>query len=237
MLKIAICDDDKLQCAGLEKVVLEDALTNNIKVEIEVFSTGDALIGHIQQGYAFDLIFLDIELGNKTGIEVGQYIRQVFDDHISKIVFMSSHSGYERDLFDVQPMNFLSKPIDPTKVSNCIRLALKVTSQEKKVFKYQVGHSFKQMPFKNILYFENKLRKIEIVTDKGTDVFYGKMATVREQLPEIFITPHTSYSVNYNAIEVIGGQSIKMKDGKEIPISRANIKAIHDLQMRLIKEL
>lgn len=237
MLKIAICDDDKYVCGEIEQMILDYSLKNNTKIDIEVFYDGKDLIHYIEKDQCFDLIFLDIELRTTTGIEVGNKIRNEFDDCISKIVFISSKTGYERQLFDIQPLNFLDKPINKEKLFRCINLALKMLDKEKKVFKYQVGHDFKQVAIQDILYFENKLRKVRIITVNGTDEFYGTLENIKLQLPSIFVTAHVSYIVNYNYIEKTSGETILMKNGAIIPISKRNLKEIHHLQIQFVKEL
>lgn len=237
MMKIAICDDDNYVCTEIEQIILNYSMNSNTKIDIEVFYDGKDLISYIENEHFFDLIFLDIELGTTTGIEVGNSIRNEFDDYISKIVFISCKTGYERQLFDVQPLNFLDKPIDKIKLIKCIDLALKLLDKEKKIFKYQVGHDFKQIAFQDILYFENKLRKVKIITINGIDEFYGTLENIKPQLPNVFVTVHVSYIVNYNFIEKISGEIVLMKNGVIIPISKRNLKEIHHLQIKLIKEL
>lgn len=90
MLRIAICDDNNSVCSEIEKIILNYQKYSCVKFDIDVFFTGESLINFIEKERDFDLIFLDIELGTTTGIEVGSKIRVEFDDHISKIVFITS---------------------------------------------------------------------------------------------------------------------------------------------------
>ncbi|WP_312044739.1 LytR/AlgR family response regulator transcription factor [Anaerotignum sp.] len=236
MLKIAVCDDNHYLCIEIEQVILDYSIQCNIKIDIEVFYDGKELINYIENQHSFDLIFLDIELKTTTGIEVGTTLRKKMDDYITKIVFISSKTGYERQLFDVQPLNFLDKPIDKEKILNCIDLSLKLLDKEKKKLKYKVGKEYKQIAFQDILYFENKLRKVKITTLNGTDEFYGTLAIVKSQLPNIFLTTHNSYIVNYNYIKKISGDSILMINEMIIPISKRNLKDIQQFQIQFLKE-
>ncbi len=236
MLKIAVCDDNHYLCIEIEQVILDYSIQRNIKIDIEVFYDGKELINYIENQHSFDLIFLDIELKTTTGIEVGTTLRKKLDDYITKIVFISSKTGYERQLFDVQPLNFLDKPIDKEKILNCIDLSLKLLDKEKKKLKYKVGKEYKQIAFQDILYFENKLRKVKITTLDGTDEFYGTLANIKSQLPNIFLTTHNSYIVNYNYIKKISGDSILMINEMIIPISKRNLKDIQQFQIQILKE-
>lgn len=58
------------------------------------------------------MIFLDIMMPVKSGVEVGKIIRNDLKDNITQIVFISSENKYAMDLFEIRPMNFLIKPFD-----------------------------------------------------------------------------------------------------------------------------
>ncbi len=236
MLKIAICDDDNCICSEIEKVILEHRKTSMIEADIEVFYTGESLIRFIKNEHKFDLIFLDIELETITGIEVASKIRNEFDDYISKIVFITSQNGYEQELFEVQPLNFIKKPLDHEKIKKCINLAIKLAGIDNKTFEYKKGYDVIKVDIKDILYFESKRKKIKIVTHSGEDYFYGTLERVREHLPKIFTLPHRSFLINFHKVERITKEFVIMKNGIEIPISQRNLKNIRSMLINFEKE-
>jgi len=237
MLKIAICDDNNIICSEIEKNILEYNKTSSENMDIEVFTSGEDLIKFIEVEHPFDLIFLDIELGTTTGILVGQKIRNEFDDHISKIVFISSITGYEQELFDVQPLNFLKKPIDKGMLIKCIQLAIKILDKENKTFEYQTKKDIKKVCIKEIVYFESSLKKIKIVLLDKEDFFYSNFDSIKEKLPKTFISPHGSFLVNFDKIERISKQDLTMCNGKVIPVSRRNIATIQNMQIQVLREI
>lgn len=235
MLRIAICDDNNAICSQIEGMILEYKKNNLIEIEVEVFWTGENLIKFIENEGCFDLIFLDIELGTTTGIEVGSKIRDVFDDYSSKIVFITSKNGYEIQLFDIQPLNFLRKPIEAEKIFKCINLCLKIIGVENNVFEYKKQHSICRIKTKDVFYFEKISRKIKIVTTLGEDIFNDTMTNIIEELPTNFIISHESFIVNFNRISLLNNNTIVMLNGHEIPISRRNLSNVRlklvDLEM------
>jgi len=171
MLNVAICDDNKYICSIIEEIFNDYKNKSKIEIRVEVFYSGEKLIEHLKNEDKFDLIFLDIELGNITGIEVASHIRNEFDDHMSKIVFITSKNGYEQKLFEVQPLNFIKKPIDSRKLKKCIQLAIKLLKIENKSFRYKKGNNIIKVDVKDILYFESKGKKIKIITYSGSNFF------------------------------------------------------------------
>jgi len=89
MLNIAICDDNKYICSIVEEIINDYKKKSEKEIRVEVFYSGEKLIEYLKNKDKFDLIFLDIELENTTGIEVASHIRNKFNDHISKIVFIT----------------------------------------------------------------------------------------------------------------------------------------------------
>ena len=233
MFKIAVCDDIKVTCDELKEIILskaKGALYENISVDI--FYSGDALISDIGEGNLYDLIFLDIELGGKiNGVEVGHIIRDEMDDYTTQIVYISSKNNYDRQLFDVQPLHFLQKPIDVSKLLNDIRLAIKISGKGNKIFEFKNLRNTVKIPYKDILYFESKGREISLVSCKMKYTFYDNIKNLSKVLPDFFIYPHRSYLVNYGLIACFKFEELIMSNGDIIPISRNKRKEIRNLQM------
>ena len=180
----------------------------------------------------YDLIFLDIELGgNINGVEVGHIIRDEMDDYITQIVYISSKNNYDRQLFDVQPLHFLQKPIDVSKLLNDIKLAIKISGKENKIFEFKNLRNTVKVPYKDILYFESKGREISLVSCKMQYTFYDNIQELSKVLPDFFIYPHRSYLVNYELIACFKYEELIMSNGDIIPISRSKRKEIRKLQM------
>ncbi len=154
MKQIAICDNNIKICTEMKEIIFEYAIINNIKFGIEIFYSGENLIDYIKKKHSFDLIFLDIKLKGMTGIQVGEVIRNEFRDHKSKIIFISDTKCYEMEIFDVQPLNFLKKPIDKHKIFSCINLAIEIFYINN-YFEYKSCGDINIAMYKDIIYFES----------------------------------------------------------------------------------
>ena len=132
-------------------------------------------------------------------------------------------------MFEVQPLNFIKKPIDSRKLKKCIQLAIKLLKIENKSFSYQKGNKIKRVDIKDILYFESKGKKIKFVTYNGSNYFYESLKSIAEELPKIFVRPHGSFLVNFNKIKTLKSDLVLMEKGTEIPISRRRLKKIRSM--------
>lgn len=237
MIRIAVCDDVSAICSELENIILEFQKQTNYELTVEAFYSGEDLIEYIKNENTFDLIFLDIELGKINGVEVGRHIRDELEDYITKIVYISSKNSYDRQLFEVQPLHFLSKPLNREKVIKDINLAIKILEKENKMLSFKIGQINYKKPIKEIIYFESIRREIKLVSIKETLYFYDTMEDVIKQLSKSrFIQPHRSYFVNYDNVISIKRDEIKVCNGDTIPLSRLKMKEIKELQIAYEEE-
>nr|WP_312577108.1 LytTR family DNA-binding domain-containing protein [Sedimentibacter sp.] len=237
MMRIAVCDDVNAICLELENIILDFQKQEGIKLTIDTFFSGETFIDYMKLGNKYDLIFLDIEMGEINGVDVGHYIRDELKDYIVKIVYISSKTGYDRQLFDLQPFNFLPKPLDRKKVVRVIKLAIKLLEMENNIFPFKTGTKTHRLPIRDIIYFESTGRQIKLVSLNGTFYFYGAVDSIREQLSKSrFIVPHRSYIVNYDNAQEIKKDEIKMCNGDIIPISRLKAKEVREFQVAYEEE-
>ena len=76
MIKVAICDDDIATTGKIEDMLCRIAKRNFIPIETEVFWEGEHLSEAVESMNNFDVIFLDIEMGQADGITVARKIRE-----------------------------------------------------------------------------------------------------------------------------------------------------------------
>ena len=144
MYKIGICDDDKILCSVLEEQIYELSKKIEIKVDVEVWYSGESIQNDLKKGIELDLLFLDIELVQKNGIAVGNFIRNEMENMQTHIVYISSKESYAMQLFKVQPLDFLIKPISTENIREVLMRRVKQKSNADTYFEYQKGTLFSE---------------------------------------------------------------------------------------------
>lgn len=232
VINIAICDDDKLICSQIENTLLSYTNSICLEVELNVFYDGKSLLDYIEQGFPLDVLYLDIEMDQIDGIEVGKWLRKVLGNHNIEIIYISGHDHYDRQLFDVQPLHFISKPIKDSIVIDDLKLALERARKQAGFFTYQKGFDIYKVPIKDIIYFESINRKIKIVTGDGINLFYGRLEDVLFTVSKYqFLQIHRSYLVNYNHVNIIRYNEVIMSNGEALPISKLRRQNFRNLQI------
>lgn len=91
MIKIAICDDDKCDREALNTLLQKYKMKYDKEYDIKLFESGEA---YLKSGFISDILFLDIIMDDKDGIQIGQEIKKKRKD-ATHIVYMLAYSTCE----------------------------------------------------------------------------------------------------------------------------------------------
>lgn len=232
MYNIGICDDGKNTCAGLEEMVLSYAQQKQIDMYTRVWYTGEELCKYLEQGGHLDILFLDIELFEVTGIEVGDFIRNKMEDRGMQIVYISGKSSYAQELFKTQPMDFLVKRITRQQIEDALGLGVKLLEKNAQKFEFQNGKEHYYIAYGEILFFESEGRKIKVVTLDVEKEFYGGIRDLQKKLPKEFFTIHQSYVINKAHVVRYTYEMVEMDNGTMLSISKAYRKQVRERLLR-----
>ncbi len=233
-MDIAVCDDNNIFNDILYGMLLNVEHEVEENFNIDVYTSGEKLIERIRQKGGYDIIFLDIQFPETSGIEIGRLIREKDRNLLTHIVFVSSETSYAMQLFDLKPDNFLVKPLTQEKVSAVCKGIIEQLDNGKRIYSYVSGRTRYYVPFNDILYFENSKRKIIIHTVNETREFYSNLDEVMQHInSNRFIQIHKSYVVNYENISNISGTDVVMNNGDMLPLSRARRDEVLKILMRL----
>lgn len=232
MLHIGICDDEKGTCAALEDMLYEYAQKQTIKMEIDIWYTGEGLCNYLGDGYRLDILFLDIELISTDGIEVGKFIRDEMDNMETIIIYISSKSSYAMSLFRIQPLDFLIKPLLRDDVYEVMQRSIKIYERKNLLFEYYACGYYFKIPYKDIIYFYSQNKKINIVLKNKEMQFNGKLKELANKVPHNFILIHQSYLINLDFVVECSYDSVKMRDGSMLNISQPYRKIVREQIMK-----
>lgn len=221
MFRIAICDDHVQICTEIETIISDSEKLKSYDIEIDIFHSGESLLGYIERNHNFDLLLLDIELQLMNGVEVGRKIREDQKDEITQILYISSKQSYAMELFDNRPLSFLIKPIDKDKLIHLIERAINISNISCSHFEFKENGLIKQIMYKDIVYFSSKDKKIHMISIEGEKNFYGRLDEVEKILPnEVFIRIHKSIIINYEYISIASYNKIQITTGEVLSISQ-----------------
>ncbi|QCR23729.1 LytTR family DNA-binding domain-containing protein [Pontibacter sp. SGAir0037] len=217
---IAIDDEPK----ALAVIAHYAAKVPSVQLAQTFRSSIDAL-AYLQQEQV-DLVFLDINMPDLTGIEFLKAQQQP-----PLVIFTTAYSEYAVESYDWEAAGYLLKPIDFQKFLKAVNKAatlLKLKGRPQKdtgsnkgeTILVKSGVQTYQLKLEEILYLEASGNYVTFVTKDKKVATLNSLSEVQSTLPaDRFVRVHKSYVVALPHIDIIESYQVRIA-GTEIPIGR-----------------
>lgn len=165
-----------------------------------------------------DLLFLDIQMPEITGIE----FKKIINPDI-KVIFTTAYSDYALESYDLDVVDYLLKPITFQRFLHAVEKVQnknsKPTSEEESDYCFvKTEYRHQKLFFSDILYLKGLSDYVAIQTKDGKVLTLQKMKEFEQSLPKSkFIRVHKSYIVALEHIEFIERNRVII-EGEYIPI-------------------
>lgn len=221
---IAVCDDnkeDRMQACRM----LESSLRNkHIDGKILAYDGANQLLSAIEnKNPGFDILFMDIFMGDMDGMRCAKLIRQ--HDHFVKIVFLTNSTDYVYAGYEVNASGYLVKPVTEQVLAAFLEKTInQLEDVAKKTIALTSGGVVRRIPLQKVLYLESKKNKVEVVLARTGEIVavYTTLDAFEQLHPSnLWIRPHKSFLVNFQHIEQFDGSQFTLTNGAVIPVSRA----------------
>ncbi|WP_196890719.1 LytR/AlgR family response regulator transcription factor [Aureivirga marina] len=228
MIKCLIVDDEPLAIRLIENHIsqLENlevvATCNNAMKAFEILQTKE-----------IDLLFLDIQMPNITGVD---FLRSLKNP--PKTIFTTAYRDYAIESYELEVVDYLLKPITFQRFFQSIekfyRLSTPVSSQiipqenktEEDFVLLKSGNKYHKVPVQTISYIESLKDYISVYTDSKRIVSKYKISDIEQKLESHrFLRIHRSYIVNCAKITAFTTNDIEIND-KELPIGASYKKQV-----------
>ncbi|QEM12510.1 LytR/AlgR family response regulator transcription factor [Mucilaginibacter rubeus] len=172
-----------------------------------------------------DLLFLDIDMPNLSGIQFAQLVKGK-----TEVVFSTAFKEYAYQAFDINAIDFLLKPITYDRFLQMLdkvyaKKRTQTVGAESNFIFLQIGPSKKVIKVNcdEIIYVEGLSNYVRITMMSGkVHTIYTSMKTLLEKLPfNSFVQTHKSYIVNLKFVEIIGNNEIVIKGEHTLPIGES----------------
>lgn len=218
MIRLGICSDNVKTLEILKRMV---ETQYGEQIQIQTYQPIKELIALCKNKryVPFDIAIIDLTYQRETGIKLAQKLEMLSKK--VKIIFVTEYYEYVKDIFAIEPVCLLKKPISVIKLVEAIDKAIeKISLEESQTLTlYSKGTIF-QVNAGYISYVETDNRKLLIHQNENEISIYMKMDELEGKLGEIFLRCHHSYLVNMKYIMNFTMQEIKLLDGTIVPVSR-----------------
>ncbi len=176
-----------------------------------------------------DLMFLDIEMPEMTGIEVLKLLSQLSLEKQPYIMLTTAYSEYAVQSYEFNVVDYMMKPITYTrflkalnKVDNLYEINKKESKADKDdyfIVKTGVKGKMLKLKFEDIEYVEGLRNYLSISCEgRKIPVLYN-LSDMEKRLPASkFARIHRSFILNLEMIKGIEGNEVVLESEKRIPI-------------------
>ena len=227
MINCVIVDDDLVALNLVKHFVTS---TDGLNL-LELFTDSVAASNYIRKNYAtIDLVFLDVEMPNLTGIDLLASFKE-----FPMVILISSQEKYAIQAFDHRVLHYLLKPLEYSKFLKAVERVFKAQETGKKLLDYvfvKENGLLTKVHYKDILYFEALGDYVKVHGKDKAHVVNSTMKSIEDKLRENpqFIRVHRSFHINLNYLESFDSE-VAIVSNKTIPIGS---KYRSDLQNRLM---
>lgn len=227
-MNIAICDDEEIIREQIKGLIEKQ----KAGFYFDTYKTGEELLA---AGKHFDVIFLDIQMDGKNGIETARELRKREEDAI--LIFITGIREYVFEAFDVAAFHYLLKPIEESRFTEVFGRAVKEAGKRKEQEQLFIKTRNRNitLDMKEILYVENRGKKLEIHTTKETLEIYAAMSKLEERLNDKFYRSHRGYLVNMAYITEYSIDSISLSNGESIYLAKEKYSDFVKRYMRYLR--
>ncbi|HEY1871800.1 MAG TPA: LytTR family DNA-binding domain-containing protein, partial [Chitinophagaceae bacterium] len=195
-IRTILIDDEPLALTELK-----DMLCNYN--EIDVIETAENAVQGTEKirGLHPDLIFLDINIPGKTGVELLEGL-----DEVPHVIFVTAFDQYAINAFDVNALDYILKPVNAERLQEAIekikkQFALKKSGQDrlsidKRIF-IKDGEKCFFLSLSEVLFFESVGNYARIYQEDKKMLLHRSLNYLEDRLPEThFFRTGRQYIIN-----------------------------------------
>ena len=230
MIKIAVCDDEKIYsdriCASIHKELANNDIAD---YDITVYNSGTEFAAEGDKLLEYHVIFLDINMPDVNGFELAKDIKD--KNSYIYIVFVTSFLNYAIQGYRFDALRFILKSEIDNLMPECIETIVRLMKIDYHGVEYDFIEGKQEIITNQLVFIENNKHKLtfHFYDNDRTLGLYKKLDEVEKDLAGYgFLRIHKSYLVNVIYIKKLINYGVVLKDGRELPIPREKIKQVKE---------
>ncbi|MEO9475246.1 MAG: LytTR family DNA-binding domain-containing protein [Cyclobacteriaceae bacterium] len=218
ILNCMLVDDDDMSRLIIKNFIEK---TDSLNLSIELNSGVEAATILNEKNNDIDLVFMDIEMPEMTGMELAKALNNSYP-----IIFITSNKDYAIEAFELEEnvIDYLVKPVEYSRFAKAVKKAVDIREKELK-YAEKENHIYVKsdsrhvrIPYADLIFVEALADYVIFNTTKGKFIVHHTMKGIEKRLPtSSFSRIHRSFIINRNRINYIEDFNAAIGD-KIIPI-------------------
>ena len=235
MLKIAICDDREEDREVVYTHVQHFCEERLQQAEIKVFSHPDTLIYECEK-FCPHIYILDIVMPMINGIQAARELR--WNQPEAQIIFVTSERSFALESFDVNPINYILKPVKKEKLFATLSLAMKhIHLEEEKTVMLKVKGGYRTLHLNDIMYMDYRNHVVsyhllsgETVSTNTLRIGFAEYLQKNHKESD-FVQCHESVAVNIRSIDKLTKTDIMVRNQEILPVAKGRYAQVSEKYM------
>lgn len=223
-MKLAICDDDSADIAYVTGLIDVWRKQTGTMVELISFPTAEALLFAWEENRDMDILLLDIEMGEMSGVELARHLRQA--GARMQIIFITGYMDYIAEGYDVEALHYLLKPVTQERLGQVLDRATERLRTREHMLQLTMQDGVVCLPVYEIRYLE-VMRNYTTVHASEDYCVKRSLNDLEGELDESFCRIHRSFIVNLRFVRRVTRTEVILKDGTALPLSRRHYEKLN----------
>lgn len=223
--RIAICDDNATDSEYVATLVHKWSRNSQNTININSFPSAEVFLFQYADDKNYDILLLDIEMGNMDGVELAKQIRR--ENDTVQIVFITGFPDFIAEGYEVSALHYLMKPVSGGKLSAVLDKAILNLGKNKKSVIFVVDGEMLRIAACDIISVEAFAHCCTVTTINEIFEVKSSISDIEKLLDEGFIRSHRSYIIGIRFIKSISKIDITLDSGAKIPLSRSNYNTVN----------
>lgn len=224
-IRAAIVEDNPRDAQFVARILRRWAEARGQTVSVEQFSSAERFLFRYAEDKAWDILLLDIEMGDMDGVALAGRIRE--DNASVQIVFITGYPDYMAQGYEVAALHYLMKPVREEALFAVLDRAEKAMQRQTRFLILPVNGETLRLCVEDIQYAEAFSHTVELHTAGRAYGIKMSIGQLEERLGEGFVRCHRSYLVNLAYISRLSRTEVYLDGGKSLPLSRGAAKDVH----------
>lgn len=224
-MRLAICDDNDLERDLLHTLLKKYFSETSVHCDFTLYDRGTSLYYDVMEDIDYDIIFLDLFMGDSFGMRIAQKLRDI--SYKGKIIFCTVSADYALESYVVFASGYILKPYS----LNDIKRTLDRFLPEYQCNSYQVKQKSNiiYIPLNEIMYVESDNTKCILHrTEDREYIIYKKLIQIEDELNDPrFLRCHQSFLVNMNYVREANDVFL-LQNGENVLIRKKSKKIIQN---------
>lgn len=238
-MNIVICDDIKEYAEKIYDIVEEYFKTKKLSAVIRKYTSGKDMLNECDLKKV-DILFLDVEMDEKNGMEIAEEIRDMKLEMY--IVYVSAHIKYASEGYKYEAFRYVLKnSLLKQGIEESLDAILKKKNDENRKLMFSFIDGSRTVRISALQHIESLGHKlIFYVFEKGKIKkyeMYGKLSAFEKELRIYgFERVHQSFLVNMHHVVSYKKYELELRSGQIINVPRARYNGVVQLICKYIGE-